>query len=423
MQVAVIVLASIHLGSAHEDPEVPVVVVSQHQLRQDVRKEVTSVVQQATANITDAIGEVTRKVDWAVTDVIEPLRDEIAQEVNSALKNVITNVTDAVEQILKPVLDEIDKLKRPGKSPISPAASCEEAKANDHSAPSGYYWIQNSDTPLVQVYCKMDEIKIGRSPGISASSCKEIIDDSPSSPSGFYWVKDGNEANIRVYCDMTRTCGGITGGWMQVANINMTNSSHTCPQGLNATTHHPIRVCGININGSGCSSATFEVHGIEYSQVCGKIIGYQDRIPDGFRSVRQGIDGVYVDGVSLTHGNNPRKHIWTFAAALAESHNDCPCLNIGPVTVPSFVGNDYFCDTGTHVLINQFHLEDPLWDGRGCESPNTCCSFNNPPWFSKQLPSPTTDDIEMRLCANYHHAVHNLGDEDVTIETVELFVQ
>ena len=29
---------------------------------------------------------------------------------------------------------------------------------------------------------------------------------------------------------------------------------------------------------------------------------------------------------------------------------------------------------------------------------NSCCSLNTPPWFVKDLPSPTTDDIEMRVC-------------------------
>ena len=33
------------------------------------------------------------------------------------------------------------------------------------------------------------------------------------------------------------------------------------------------------------------------------------------------IDSNYVDGVSLTHGSNPRQHIWTFAAALDEFTN------------------------------------------------------------------------------------------------------
>ena len=45
-----------------------------------------------------------------------------------------------------------------------------------------------------------------------------------------------------------------------------------------------------------------------------------------------------------------------------------------------------------------FHPDDPLWDGQACTSTSTCCSFNNPPYFTKQLSSPTTDDIEARIC-------------------------
>ena len=40
-------------------------------------------------------------------------------------------------------------------------------------------------------------------------------------------------------------------------------------------------------------------------------------------------------------------------------------------------------------------------------------SFNNPPYFTKQLPCPTTDDIEARIC---HY-------EDASIELIELYVQ
>jgi hypothetical protein len=46
-----------------------------------------------------------------------------------------------------------------------------------------------------------------------------------------------------------------------------------------------------------------------------------------------------------------------------------------------------------------------------------CCDLNNPPWFLKQLPFPTTDDIEMRLCrsaADY---------EDTPVEIIELYIQ
>ena len=138
------------------------------------------------------------------------------------------------------------------------------------------------------------------------------------------------------------------------------------------------------------------------------------------------IDDGYVEGISLTHGESPREHIWTFAAALDEvtinTPHLCPCTNINnlrTINIPPYVGNDYFCETGSsnrwqHI----FYPDDPLWDGEGCGPLSTCCSLNYPPWFSKQLPSPTTDDIEMRLCAGSSRA-----DEDITFEQVELYVQ
>ena len=49
------------------------------------------------------------------------------------------------------------------------------------------------------------------------------------------------------------------------------------------------------------------------------------------------IDSQYVDGVSLTHGQYPRKHIWTFAAALMKlkSNTDLtvPALTPPPLTL------------------------------------------------------------------------------------------
>ena len=65
-----------------------------------------------------------------------------------------------------------------------------------------------------------------------------------------------------------------------------------------------------------------------------------------------------------------------------------------------------------------FYPVDPLWDGAGCGSTSTCCSFNNPPWFCKQLPQPTTDDIELRLCALTSYTL-----DDIATEIVELHVQ
>ena len=62
-----------------------------------------------------------------------------------------------------------------------------------------------------------------------ADSCATLP---PSSPSGYYWVRASDGSAVSVYCDMTRSCGGVTGGWMRVAGLDMTNSSHQCPSGL-----------------------------------------------------------------------------------------------------------------------------------------------------------------------------------------------
>ena len=156
----------------------------------------------------------------------------------------------------------------------------------------------------------------------------------PCTPSGHYWVRDTNGHAICAYCDMTRSCGGVTGGWTRVAELNMTESSQQCPSGLRLRTDSNIRTCGIT-SSPGCSSVNFAARSIQYSKVCGKIQSYQAGSPDAFGNTGRGpnptIEGNYVDGVSLTHGH-PRQHIWTFAAGLDElgaSHPqlNCPCTN------------------------------------------------------------------------------------------------
>ncbi len=104
-------------------------------------------------------------------------------------------------------------------------------------------------------------------------------------------------------------------------------------------------------------STTYPTYGVEYSKVCGRIIAYQSSTPDAFDPYFDNralsIDDVYVDGVSLTHGQSPRQHIWTFANALDETRSDayvCPCTRPDlPYTgvVPPFIGQDYFCETGS----------------------------------------------------------------------------
>ena len=49
---------------------------------------------------------------------------------------------------------------------------------------------------------------------------------------------------------------------------------------------------------------------------------------------------------------------------------------------------------------------------------NRCCDFSKPPWFCTELDQHTSDDIELRLCAD--EPTHN---EDIPIEIIELYVQ
>ena len=59
-----------------------------------------------------------------------------------------------------------------------------------------------------------------------------------------------------------------------------------------------------------------------------------------------------------------------------------------------------------------------LWDGEDCLPSSRCCSQHIPPYFIKQLPTPTTDDIEARVCLYQSSTYANIA-----VELVEVYVQ
>ena len=195
-----------------------------------------------------------------------------------------------------------------------------------------------------------------------------------------------------------------------------------CVAGDHHTTH---RVCGRRSTSASCEGLTYSTGSEQYDQVCGRIIGYQIGTPDAFRGSSRSIDASYLDGVSLTYGS-PRQHIWSFAGGFDESSNSgltCPCVagSTSRSRISSFVGQNYFCETGITQWNSRYIFYpdgDPLWDGQGCGSNSTCCTFNSPPWFNVQLSSPTTDDIEVRICGN--EAITN---EDTPIQLIEVYVK
>ena len=212
---------------------------------------------------------------------------------------------------------------------------------------------------------------------------------------------------------------------MRVADINMTRPNENCPAGFRKVTISGKTMCGGQ--SSRCISTNFSSHGLQYSRVCGKIIGYSFGTPDAFqRYITSGgsIDTNFVDGIVLTHGS-PRNHIWTFAAGYTQydtASSGCPCNGAsysGPV--PPYIRNDYFCESGHRYDTRpprEYLTNDPLWDGAGCVS-GSCCTFNSPPWFCKNLATTTTDDIELRLCLDEEVATN----EDALFKIVELYVQ
>ena len=249
-------------------------------------------------------------------------------------------------------------------------------------------------------------------------SCKDLTE---CNATGYYHIQNAAGVLNREYCDTHVRFMDGTPGWMRVAHLNMSDSSQQCPSGLRMQEGH--RRCVRNTEARGCTSVVYPTNGITYSRVCGKIRAIQDSHPTGFRPYIQRnttLEESYVDGVSLTHGSaGSRKHIWTFATSYSDNDMQCSCSDSHKV--PPFVGHDFFCETGSRaesVYDDITFEDDPLWDGEGCESQADCCMFNKPPWFCKELPEPTTDDIEMRVCLNEHPIYGN-----VLIEAINIFVQ
>ena len=258
-----------------------------------------------------------------------------------------------------------------------------------------------------------------------ATSCKEIYDCNPTAPSGYYWVNTTTGPS-QAYCQMeTNNCGNITGGWMRAAYIDMTKVSNTCPQGLTYTIESSRRMCTSSHSSAGCTSVIFPTRGVPYTKVCGRAIAYQRGTDDAFYNYniagQRSLDGYYVDGLSLTHGN-PRGHIWTFAAGLSKGGNNpnhnCPCALYPGPAAPPFVGENYFCESaisGGHQT-GVWYLTDPLWDSEGCASGSTCCDRGGP-WFTTTLSQEVSDEIELRWC--FHEESSN---EDIGMEQLEIYV-
>ena len=165
--------------------------------------------------------------------------------------------------------------------------------------------------------------------------------------------------------------------------------------------------------------------------VCGRVIGCQVGSPDGFHQFHNVTNlnrGYMDDGVSITYGD-PCLHIWSYVAGAFENCSDntlnnCPCTS-APGTGPQMptVGRNYYCESGNprETWYSDVYQSDPLWDAQQCEFEGTCCNgikSPRPPWFSVQLPTHTTDRIEVWICGD-----EGTSNENIFIEQLDIYVQ
>ena len=266
-------------------------------------------------------------------------------------------------------------------------------------------------------------------------SCQELLKMQPRSPSGYYTLLPPNSNTIlKTYCSMEELCGS-GGGWMRLAYLDMSDSTEMCPPGFRRYSLGSTRVCGRAYSFASCQSVIFPSNGISYSQVCGRVVGYQYGSTDAFAALfanKNNINTYYVDGVSITRGS-PRQHVWTLAAGYNSYSNEhpnanCPCTLNSTQKVSSFVSDNYFCEADRPKLYNNrwpysqpaSDPDDPLWDGKGCSSRETaCCSAPGLPWFHRDYGEYTTTDyLELRVCSD-----ETAYNEDVPVEFYEIYVK
>ena len=298
-----------------------------------------------------------------------------------------------------------------------PGISCESiynSNKGSHNSP-GYYWITS------RVYCGMN---------YTGSSCEDIYLSFPETQnkSGYYRMKKSNNYQW-MYCNMSTissyyisTCAGVGGRWRRIVNINI-SAGDDCPGDWRKATQSGVSFCRVaSDNTHTCSSASFSTNGISYQRVCGRPRGYQKGVGLGMHgfAYKYGIDRDYVSGLSITYSSNPRQHIWTYASGSGEKVSDkysCPCTT-NAAHPPSYVGNNYYCESATwyHIHSTTYYFNDTLWDGAGCI--DNCCDDTTQPWFYRQLNEATQNDIEVRICT-----AHNFSHGSTLIDQLELYIQ
>jgi dynein heavy chain len=112
------------------------------------------------------------------------------------------------------------------------------------------------------------------------------------------------------------------GLWYRVAHCNMSDSTQQCPPSWREYNRSGVKACGRPVTSTGSCPDTVYSTNVRYTRVCGRVVGYLVTTPDTVHASKN-INGIYLDGVSITHGS-PRRHIWSYIGAWTEMQGGMP---------------------------------------------------------------------------------------------------
>ncbi len=258
---------------------------------------------------------------------------------------------------------------------------------------------------------------------LPASSCAKIYESNETAQNGNYFVPD---EDTTVFCrfDLATLATPNMNGWQLLTLFDMNDPDTICPSQLRFDEVRGMRHCRKNDGTTGCVSI-FYPHNRPIKRLYGRVHGYHsgtlDIEDDQFN---RGIDGTYIDGISLTYGQSPRRHIWSFISYLSAAFPNCPCSTNAVRTTPGYIGENYFCESGTSAAVVDpavTFVDDPVWDGQNCESTQDpgCCTRgyrDNGEWFYREFEVPFVDDVELRLCTDEPRS-----NEEIALVLAEIY--
>jgi len=259
---------------------------------------------------------------------------------------------------------------------------------------------------------------LGMHPDALAGSCSNIYRTNPAAQNGYYYLR----GNTPSYCRFDLNTEGDFDeyGWERFVLVDMREANATCPGDFRRVVGPDnVAYCRRNINTGGCTHMYWPTYNY-VKRMYGRIYGIQFGTPD-IERLFDGLDNDgYVDGVSLTYSRFPnREHIWTFIGYTSAAFPNCPCSTEPARETPTFIGDNYFCESGTDHETDFYEefTDDPIWDAMNCEATQVNCCDRGP-WFYREFNTAFLDEVELRLCLD-----QDTSDEDIGLQLIELWVQ